>query len=181
MNLKGKVTVIVGGEGPLGREVSKKFLAEGAKVFIGWYAEKEWEEAKGLLSAYKGQYRRDAGGRNQGRSGSKTDAEGKRHIWIPRCSASHGGYGAHRADGLGNRRCDSGSADRYKPEERFSLRKACDSDHVREEERTHCLFPCEGGRGAPATFRCLCCVQSRADHTHASASRRVERHSDYRK
>ena len=56
MNLKGKVTVIAGGEGPLGREVSKKFLAEGAKVFIGWYAEKEWEEAKGLLSAYKGQY-----------------------------------------------------------------------------------------------------------------------------
>jgi len=56
MNLKGKVTVIVGGEGPLGREVSKKFLAEGAKVFIGWYAEQEWEEAKGLLSAYKGHY-----------------------------------------------------------------------------------------------------------------------------
>jgi NAD(P)-dependent dehydrogenase (short-subunit alcohol dehydrogenase family) len=56
VNLKGKVTIIVGGEGPLGREVSKKFLAEGAKVFIGWYAEQEWEEAKGLLSAYKGQY-----------------------------------------------------------------------------------------------------------------------------
>lgn len=56
MNLKGKVTVIVGGEGPLGREVSKKFLAEGAKVLIGWYAEQEWEEAKGLLSAFKGQY-----------------------------------------------------------------------------------------------------------------------------
>jgi NAD(P)-dependent dehydrogenase (short-subunit alcohol dehydrogenase family) len=36
--------------------VSKKFLAEGAKVFIGWYAEQEWEEAKGLLSAYKGQF-----------------------------------------------------------------------------------------------------------------------------
>jgi NAD(P)-dependent dehydrogenase (short-subunit alcohol dehydrogenase family) len=56
VNLKGKVTVIVGGEGPLGREVSKKFLAEGAKVFIGWYAEQEWEEAKGLISAYKGQF-----------------------------------------------------------------------------------------------------------------------------
>jgi NAD(P)-dependent dehydrogenase (short-subunit alcohol dehydrogenase family) len=55
MNLKGKVTVIVGGEGPLGREVSKKFLAEGAKVLIGWYAQQEWEEAKGLLSDYKGQ------------------------------------------------------------------------------------------------------------------------------
>src|SRR4030067_877766 len=56
MNLKGKVTVIVGGEGPLGREVSKKFLAEGVKVVIGWYAEQEWEEAKGLISAYKGQF-----------------------------------------------------------------------------------------------------------------------------
>jgi NAD(P)-dependent dehydrogenase (short-subunit alcohol dehydrogenase family) len=56
MNLKGKVTVIVGGEGPLGREVSKKFLAEGAKVLIGWYAEQEWEEAKGLIIAYKGQF-----------------------------------------------------------------------------------------------------------------------------
>ena len=56
MNLKGKVTVIVGGEGPLGREVSKKFMAEGAKVFIGWYAQQEWEEAKGLISAYKGQF-----------------------------------------------------------------------------------------------------------------------------
>jgi len=56
MNLKGKVTVIVGGEGPLGREVTKKFLAEGVKVLIGWYAEQEWEEAKGLISAYKGQF-----------------------------------------------------------------------------------------------------------------------------
>ena len=56
MKIQGKVTLIVGGEGPLGREVSKKFLGEGAKVFIGWYAEQEWEEAKGLLSAYKGQY-----------------------------------------------------------------------------------------------------------------------------
>jgi 3-oxoacyl-[acyl-carrier protein] reductase len=56
VNLKGKVAVIVGGEGPLGREVSKKFLAEGAKVLIGWYAQQEWEEAKGLLSDYKGQF-----------------------------------------------------------------------------------------------------------------------------
>jgi NAD(P)-dependent dehydrogenase (short-subunit alcohol dehydrogenase family) len=48
--------MIVGGEGPLGREVSRRFLAEGAKVLIGWYAEQEWEEAKGLLSAYKGQF-----------------------------------------------------------------------------------------------------------------------------
>jgi NAD(P)-dependent dehydrogenase (short-subunit alcohol dehydrogenase family) len=56
MNLKGKVTVIVGGEGPLGREVSKKFLAEGTKVLIGWYSQQEWEEAKGLISAHKGQF-----------------------------------------------------------------------------------------------------------------------------
>ena len=56
MNLKGKVAVIVGGEGPLGREVSKKFLAEGAKVIIGWYAQQEWEEANALISDYKGQF-----------------------------------------------------------------------------------------------------------------------------
>jgi len=47
---------MVGGEGPLGREVSKKFLSEGAKVFIGWFAQKEWEEAKELISTYKGQF-----------------------------------------------------------------------------------------------------------------------------
>jgi NAD(P)-dependent dehydrogenase (short-subunit alcohol dehydrogenase family) len=56
VNLKGKVAVIVGGEGPLGREVSKKFLAEGAKVLIGWYAQQEWEEANALISDYKGQF-----------------------------------------------------------------------------------------------------------------------------
>src|SRR5512135_2227161 len=47
---------MAGGEGPLGREVSKKFLAEGVKVLIGWYAEQEWEEAKGPLAAYQGQF-----------------------------------------------------------------------------------------------------------------------------
>ena len=56
MSLKGKVAVLAGGEGPLGREVSKKFLAEGAKVVIGWYSQQEWEEAKGFLSASKGQF-----------------------------------------------------------------------------------------------------------------------------
>ncbi len=56
MNIRDKVTVIVGGEGPLGRAVSKKFLAEGSKLLIGWYAQQEWEEAKGLLSEYKGQF-----------------------------------------------------------------------------------------------------------------------------
>jgi NAD(P)-dependent dehydrogenase (short-subunit alcohol dehydrogenase family) len=56
VNLKGKVAVIVGGEGPLGREVSKKFLSEGAKVLIGWYTQQEWEEAKASISDYKGQF-----------------------------------------------------------------------------------------------------------------------------
>jgi NAD(P)-dependent dehydrogenase (short-subunit alcohol dehydrogenase family) len=56
VKLKGKVAVVVGGEGPLGREADKKFLAEGAKLLIGWYTQQEWEEAKGLLSDYKGQF-----------------------------------------------------------------------------------------------------------------------------
>ena len=56
MKLEGKVAVITGGEGPLGREASKKFLAEGAKAVIAWYATEEWEEAKGLITDYKGQF-----------------------------------------------------------------------------------------------------------------------------
>ena len=56
MKLEGKVVVITGGEGPLGRAVSKKFLAEGAKMVIAWYAPDEWEEAKGLIADYKGQF-----------------------------------------------------------------------------------------------------------------------------
>lgn len=51
MNLEGKVAVITGGEGPLGRAVTKKFLAEGAKVVIGWYTLGDWEEAKRLMAA----------------------------------------------------------------------------------------------------------------------------------
>ena len=50
MSLEGKVAVLTGGEGPLGRAVTKKFLADGAKVVIGWYAPEEWEEAKGLIA-----------------------------------------------------------------------------------------------------------------------------------
>lgn len=51
MNLDGKVAVITGGEGPLGRVVTKRFLAEGAKVVIAWYALEDWEEAKRLIAA----------------------------------------------------------------------------------------------------------------------------------
>lgn len=53
MKLEGKATVIVGGEGPLGRETSKKFLKEGAKILIGWFSKQEWEETKILLSDFK--------------------------------------------------------------------------------------------------------------------------------
>jgi len=57
VNLEGKVAVITGGEGPLGRAVTKKFLAEGAKVVLGWYTLEDWEETKGLMPTdYKGQF-----------------------------------------------------------------------------------------------------------------------------
>jgi NAD(P)-dependent dehydrogenase (short-subunit alcohol dehydrogenase family) len=56
MKLEGKVAVLTGGEGPLGRAVSKKFLEEGAKVAIAWYAPDEWKEAKRLIADYKGQF-----------------------------------------------------------------------------------------------------------------------------
>lgn len=56
MKLESKVVVITGGEGPLGRAVSKKFLAEGANLVIGWFAPEEWEEAKGLIADYKGKF-----------------------------------------------------------------------------------------------------------------------------
>lgn len=56
MSLKGKVAVMPGGEGPLGRVVSKKFLEEGAKVVIAWNSAEEWEGAKELIADYKGQF-----------------------------------------------------------------------------------------------------------------------------
>ncbi len=56
MKVKDKITVIVGGEGPLGREVSKKFLAEGARLIIGWYSKEEWDEANKLISSYSDRY-----------------------------------------------------------------------------------------------------------------------------
>lgn len=49
MRLTNKITVIVGGEGPLGREVTKVFLDEGAKIVIGWFTNSEWEEANSLI------------------------------------------------------------------------------------------------------------------------------------
>ena len=57
VSLQGKVAVITGGEGSLGRVVTKRFLAEGVKVVLGWYALEAWEEAKGLIPGdYKGQF-----------------------------------------------------------------------------------------------------------------------------
>ena len=56
MKLKGKAGVITGGEGPLGRVVCQKFLAEGANLVIGWYASNEWEETQSLIGGYQGQF-----------------------------------------------------------------------------------------------------------------------------
>lgn len=56
MGIDGKVAVIAGGEGPLGRAVTRKFLANGVKTFIGWNSAEEWEEARGLIAPeYAGQ------------------------------------------------------------------------------------------------------------------------------
>ena len=56
MKLEEKVAVITGGEGSLGRVVTKKFLAEGAKVVVGWHTREDWEESKRLIgSDYTGQ------------------------------------------------------------------------------------------------------------------------------
>jgi NAD(P)-dependent dehydrogenase (short-subunit alcohol dehydrogenase family) len=56
MKLADKIAVVTGGEGPLGRAVSKKFLSQGANLVIGWFASEEWEEAKGLIADYKGKF-----------------------------------------------------------------------------------------------------------------------------
>ena len=57
MELEGKVAVLVGGEGPLGREVTKAFLAEGAKVIIGWFTPGDWKEAEKLIPPeYNGRF-----------------------------------------------------------------------------------------------------------------------------
>jgi NAD(P)-dependent dehydrogenase (short-subunit alcohol dehydrogenase family) len=48
-SLKGKTSVLIGGGGPLAREVTQRFLAEGANVVIGWHAPEEWEEARRLI------------------------------------------------------------------------------------------------------------------------------------
>jgi NAD(P)-dependent dehydrogenase (short-subunit alcohol dehydrogenase family) len=49
MRLENKVTVIVGGEGALGRATTRKFLSEGAKLVIAWNSEEEWAEARQLI------------------------------------------------------------------------------------------------------------------------------------
>jgi NAD(P)-dependent dehydrogenase (short-subunit alcohol dehydrogenase family) len=51
MKLKDKVAVMVGGEGALGQAVTKKFLAEGAKLVIAWNSPEEWEEARRLIAS----------------------------------------------------------------------------------------------------------------------------------
>jgi NAD(P)-dependent dehydrogenase (short-subunit alcohol dehydrogenase family) len=56
VKLKGKVAVMTGGEGPLGRVVCQKFLAAGANLVISWYASQEWEDAKSLIGGYQGQF-----------------------------------------------------------------------------------------------------------------------------
>ena len=53
MSLQNKVTVMVGGEGPLGRAVTQKFLAGGAKLVIAWNSAEEWAEAKALIPREK--------------------------------------------------------------------------------------------------------------------------------
>jgi NAD(P)-dependent dehydrogenase (short-subunit alcohol dehydrogenase family) len=57
VRLEGKVAVLVGGEGPLGREVARAFLAEGARVVIGWHAPDEWKEAEKVIPReYNGRF-----------------------------------------------------------------------------------------------------------------------------
>jgi len=57
MMLEGKVAVIVGGEGPLARAITKRFLSEGARLVLAWNSPEEWQEAKGLIGdEYKEQY-----------------------------------------------------------------------------------------------------------------------------
>ena len=56
MGIEGRVAVITGGEGPLGRAVTGKFLSQGVKIFIGWNNPEEWEEAKkNIPSEFEGQ------------------------------------------------------------------------------------------------------------------------------
>ena len=56
MGIEGKVAVLAGGEGPLGRAVTRMLLTKGVKTFIGWNSAEEWEEARGLIPVeYEGQ------------------------------------------------------------------------------------------------------------------------------
>jgi NAD(P)-dependent dehydrogenase (short-subunit alcohol dehydrogenase family) len=57
VKLNGKVAVIIGGEGNVGKAVTAKFLAEGANVVIDWFSKDEWEGAKRLIpGSYDGEY-----------------------------------------------------------------------------------------------------------------------------
>src|ERR1700688_441375 len=51
MRFSGKVALVAGGTGGLGRAVSLAFLEEGAKVIVTYREPREWDELKGLGGA----------------------------------------------------------------------------------------------------------------------------------
>jgi NAD(P)-dependent dehydrogenase (short-subunit alcohol dehydrogenase family) len=57
VNLPGTAATHPGAHASPGSGVAKRFLAEGVKVVLGWYASEDWEKAKGLIAADdKGQF-----------------------------------------------------------------------------------------------------------------------------
>jgi NAD(P)-dependent dehydrogenase (short-subunit alcohol dehydrogenase family) len=49
--LSGKLVLVAGGTGGLGRAVSVAFLEEGAKVVVTYRGQKEWDDLKGVVGA----------------------------------------------------------------------------------------------------------------------------------
>ena len=136
VNLTGKVAVITGGEGSLGREVTKRFLAEGVKVVLGWYALEAWEEAKGLIpSDYKGQFldvRVDATKEEQVENLMKKakDAFGSIDILLHMVGLFHAGGKIWETDAYALREIGG-----RKPENDFPLLQTCVENHVRKKTR----------------------------------------------